>query len=270
MANIIKSALYKLFKDWTFRITLIIGVALAVFMNLVYLGIDLLDGGTVGNICNGQTLFISSLSPTQNFGLTVPINLVVFTIGEFNCGTIRNKIIAGHKKSSIYLSMFLIGLIFTVSLMTIYFGLSVGIASAIGGFKTEGTTLNGFFQPELLYQYPLMALATYVFIVSFAIFIATLTRSIGGSMPLVIIPVVFLMFFAIIPMMQNITELNPGDTFDIGFQGWLNPIFTFGIMSLMSMKMDATWFIASLVTPIYWAAIFLVFGTLIFVKRDVK
>ncbi len=267
MANIIKSALYKLFKDWTFRITLIIGVALAVFMNLVYFGIDLL-GDNVGAVCNGQNMFISSLSPTQNFGLTVPINLIVFTIGEFNCGTIRNKIIAGHKKSSIYFSLLLIGLIFTISLMTIYFGLSVGVASIIGGFDKNGSTTLGQFVPSLLYQYPLMALATYVFIVTFTIFMATLTRNIGGSMPLVIVPIVFLLFLAIIPTLENIGKQE--EEFVIGIQGWLNPIFSFGVISTMCRGMNQTWFLASIVCPLGWAIVFAILGTITFIKRDIK
>ena len=113
MTNLIKSSLYKLIRDWTFRITLIVGAALSVFMCLMYAGIDALGTGTIGEMCNGYQFYTSSLSPTQNFGLTVPINLIVFTIGEFNCGTIRNKIIAGNKKSLIYISLIITGIIFT-------------------------------------------------------------------------------------------------------------------------------------------------------------
>lgn len=52
MINIIKAALFKLFKDWTFRITLIVGASLAVLMNLLYFGIDILDApsGDLSNI----------------------------------------------------------------------------------------------------------------------------------------------------------------------------------------------------------------------------
>ena len=93
MFNIIRASLFKLFKDWTFRITMIVGLGLAALLIGIQAGIGQL---------NGQSMFLSAVSPSQNFGLTVPINLVVFTVSEFTFGTIRNKIIAGHSKYKVY------------------------------------------------------------------------------------------------------------------------------------------------------------------------
>ena len=100
MIKLMRSSLYKLFRDKTFHIILIIGVVVSVFMPLLYLIIDS-QTGNIGSTCNGYNLIIQSASPVQNFGIAIPINLITFIIGEFNYGTIRNKIIAGNKKSSI-------------------------------------------------------------------------------------------------------------------------------------------------------------------------
>lgn len=274
MNNIIKSALYKLLRDWTFRITLIVGVALAIGMNLVYVGIDAFAGEVLGQTCNGQSFFITSLSPTQNFGLAVPINLIVFTIGEFNCGTIRNKIIAGNKRSSIYLSLFLIGLIFTFSLLIVYFGISVGLASIIGGFDPNGTTglLGYLFNKDWLWQFPLMAISTYIFICSFTVFISCLTRNIGGAMPIVIITVVFLYFLPTITVLKNLFDYEQGAAIDLGIQGWLNPFTTFGLFGaqIVNPNLVENWFVPSIVTPLYWSALFVFLGILLFKKIDVK
>ena len=265
MSNIIKSALYKLSKDWTFKIILIIGAAMAVFMNALYAGIGALDGN-IGEMCNGQSLYLSSLSPTQNFGLAVPINLIIFTIGEFNCGTIRNKIIAGHRKISIYFSLLLIGLIFTISVMAVYFGLSVGIASIIGGFDVEGVTTLSSFRPEYLYQIPLMALATYIFIVSLTICVCVAIRSIGGVMPIVMLVIMFLYFAAFIPTTINLVK---GAT-EMSWQAYINPLYTFGSLSIISVEIDTTWFILSMVCPLVWSVIFFGLGVLSFKKSDIK
>lgn len=269
MNKLIKSSLYKLLRDWTFRITLIVGVALSVFMCLIYLGIDLLDNN-VGMTCNGYYMYTSSLSPTQNFGLTVPINLIVFTIGEFTCGTIRNKIVAGNRKSLIYISLILTGIIFTISLMTIYFALSVGIATIIGGFAGKGPKIDY----ALLYQYPIFALCTYIFIVTFAIFIASLIRSIGGTMPIVIITIILLYFVAFIPSIGNMISSSAEKTTGMIIQSWTNPLFGFGSLGLaglgVSSHFDTAGFIASIVTPLYWAVIFVILGIVTFNRRDVK
>ena len=109
MGNLFKAFLFKLRKDLTFRITLFIGLGLAVLMTLIYLGIDLVvkaleeDPSSYKFVfCTGQNLFINSLSPAQNFGIAIPINLITFTVLEFTQGTIRNKIIAGNSKTNIY------------------------------------------------------------------------------------------------------------------------------------------------------------------------
>ena len=269
MSKLIKSSLYKLVRDWTFRITLIVGAALAVFMCLIYLGIDLIGTERIGGMCNGYQFYTSSLSPTQNFGLTVPINLIVFTIGEFNCGTIRNKIIAGNKKSLIYLSLIITGIIFTLTLMLVYFALSVGLSTAIGSFKGTYEQIN----TDLLYQYPLMGLCTYIFIVTFAILVSTSIRSIGGCMPIVIIGIIFLYFLAFIPSISNMLLNSEEMTTGMIVQQWINPLFGFGslgITGIVSFKMEQTTFIASMITPLYWSAILVVLGIVIFNKKDVK
>lgn len=273
MNKLIKSSLYKLLRDWTFKVTLILGAALAVFMCSLYFLIDLAAGDgsleAIGTTCYGYSFYISSLSPTQNFGLAVPINLIIFTIGEFNCGTIRNKIIAGNKKTSIYLSLVLTGIIFTLSLMIIYFALSVGLSSLIGGFNGKS---GGNYNKAILYQYPLMALCTYIFIVTFCILVSSSIRNIGGSMPIVIILIMFLYFIAFIPTLIN--ELgNKSISNFVLFQRWANPMYTFGAFSLgsiLSFEIDASWFAGSLVTPIYWSIINIMLGILVFKKKDVK
>lgn len=269
MSKLIKSSLYKLIRDWTFRITLIVGAALSVFMCLIYAGIDKIGTGTIGEMCNGYQFYTSSLSPTQNFGLTVPINLIVFTIGEFNCGTIRNKIIAGNKKSLIYISLIITGIIFTLSLMIIYFAISVGLSSLIGGFKGELPEIN----TDILYQYPLMGLCTYIFIVAFAILVSASIRSIGGCMPIVIIGIIFLYFLAFVPSLTNLIMDNQELTTGMIIQQWTNPLCGFGslgIAGITSFKMDTSAFIASMVTPLYWSAILILLGIVVFNKKDVK
>ena len=150
MFNIIRASLFKLFKDWTFRITMMVGIGLAGLLIAINAGIGQL---------NGQSMLLAGVSPSQNFGLTVPINLVVFTVSEFTYGTIRNKIIAGHSKAKIYTGLFLTGLVFTFTLMIVYLGVIVGISSAIGGF--DSSLFGG---GQFIGYYFIYFLASYVFV----------------------------------------------------------------------------------------------------------
>ena len=107
MWNLFKAFIFKLRKDLTFRITLIVGAGVAILLTVIYLFIDLAAKNLVGEagykflFATGQNLFINSFSPAQNFGIAIPVNLITFTVLEFTQGTIRNKIIAGNSKPKI-------------------------------------------------------------------------------------------------------------------------------------------------------------------------
>ena len=137
MANLFKAFLFKLRRDLTFKITLIIGATVAIFMTLIYF----LIGRVMDmRLLTGETMLLVSLSPAQNFGIAVPVNLITFTILEFSQGSIRNKIIAGHSKGKIYISLCINGLVFAFSLITIYTLLCFSLGSIFGGFNIEGTS----------------------------------------------------------------------------------------------------------------------------------
>ena len=275
MLRILYASLYKLFRDVTFKVTLIIGISLAILTNLLYFAIAKIGDIELGSVLfSGETALINSLSPTSNFGLTVPINLVVFTIGEFTYGTIRNKIIAGHKKSSIYLSLLAIGFVFTTVLMVAYCFLSWAFGSMLGGMHAEGVSgetigfviLYGFF--------------AYVFIMTLSVFIASLIRSIGGSLPVIII---FLLFLGLVPTIINISAIfgssngNLIDYLPARIAMWIDPLFMIGLYSsnVMSMLITDTdnvteMIVAGIVVPVYWSVIFGVLGLKLFQYRDIK
>ena len=181
-------------KDITFRITLIVGAGMAVFMTLLYLILQNAIGDGM-KMLSGQGMLISSFSPAQNFGIAIPINLISFIYLEFSQGSIRNKIIAGHSKSKIYASLFLSGLVFAFSLLIVYVGLCTALGSIFGGFDPNGmavagtTSLGMIVSPAYLWKFVILAFLSYLTIVSFTVFIATVFRSMGPSIPVVMLVV---------------------------------------------------------------------------------
>ena len=277
MFNILKASLYKLFRDTTFKVTLIIGVALAVFTNLLYfiifkVAIDMPELGST--LFSGETALINALNPTSNFGLTVPINLVVFTIGEFTYGTIRNKIIAGHKRSSIYFSLLATGFVFTLILMVAYCVLSWGLGSLLGGLHNDsisGETI-GF---VILYGF-----LAYVFIMAVSVFVATLIRSIGGSLPIIIL---LLVFMGLVPTFTIVGKaFESGDVTLVTYLPshiamWIDPLFMLGIYtsSIMNTLLTETenateMILAGTIVPTFWAVVFSFLGLKLFQYRDIK
>ena len=142
MGNLFRAFFFKLRRDLTFRITLIVGAGLAILMMVLFLIIDNFLGDFDARVCSGQTLFLVSFTPTSNFGLAIPINLITFTVLEFTNGIIRNKIVAGNSKFKIYLGLFLSGLVFALSLLFVYVGLCTLLGTICGGFDPNGLALG--------------------------------------------------------------------------------------------------------------------------------
>ena len=157
-----------------------------------------LDGsGSIQHmLCTGQGLLISSWSPTQNFGLAIPINPITFTVLEFTNGTIRNKIISGYSKTKIYLGLYFTGLLYTLAIISLYVLVCFGLGCAYGGFNPKGELFSlsslsgGTITPEFLWKVIVLSLLAYTVIATVTIFFSTLFRNIGPTIPVVIILVV--------------------------------------------------------------------------------
>ena len=286
MKDLFMSYLYRLRHDITFKITLIIGGGLVLFLTLIYLGLSFLSNV---NTVSGLTMFISSLSPSSNFGLVVPVNLITFTVLEFNHGSIRNKIIAGHSKQKVYLSLFINGLVFTIALMTVYSLLSLGLGSFVGwllSFNENFASMDVLsnYTSDYLPKLIVIALLCYISIVSFTIFFATLFRNIGPSIPVVLLVIVFLSTAASI--VAIFLEDNEGLlwTFRI-----IDPMFALGagesvvvgqatvIIEGMEIIQDETkatisteTFVSGIISNLVYTGLFFGGGLLIFSKRDIK
>ena len=295
MRNLFRSFLFRLRKDLTFRITLFVGLGLAVVMTLIYLAIDLIakasdDSGTYQFMfATGQSLFIASLSPAQNFGIAIPVNLITFTVLEFTQGTIRNKIITGNSKSKIYFNLVLSGLVFTIALIGTYSLLCLALGSICGGFDINGSimysgnviaslmggaTINGEFFLKLI----ILALLAYVLITVVTIFFATLFRSIGPSIPVVIILIMICYLGAtIFGSITSITydEQLPQYIINISqFMKIANPFYSLSVYGFDSETskyiISNEYFWWEVGNNLVYSSLFLIGGWLIFRKRDVK
>ena len=273
MANLFRAFLFKLRRDLTFKITLFIGLGFAVLMTVIYLFIDNFLADSFGSsgvkLCTGQGLFLNSLSPVQNFGISIPVNLISFTILEFNQGIIRNKIIAGNSKFKIYVGLFLSGLVFTILVLMAYALLCLGLGSIFGGFDINGIAMVGLgagkSSPEFFWKVVGSTLLLYVCITSMTIFFSTLFRSIGPTIPCVIL-ILFGLYFASTIIMMFDTSVT--DTFVL-FNPF-NPVVCPTIGDSGALVFDNKPFIASLINNSVYAVLFFVAGSILFVKRDIK
>ena len=295
MGNLFRAFLFKVKKEISVRITLFIGLGFAILIPLILflidVGISFLDGsgGSIEHMmCNGQSLLISSFSPTQNFGIAIPITLITFTVAEFTNGTIRNKVISGYSKTKVYVGLYLTGLVYTLCLISAYVLLSFGLGSAFGGFDPKGSYFalsslgGGSIGPNFFWMFIVLALLAYVVIASITIFFSTLFRHIGPSIPVVIILLlVFVGMGAIASTLSLFSSLDPEEsttsTKIMGaayeFLKAINPFHSLSnFTTTESQEIIIKWgdFITQIVNNVIYIGVFFGFGLLIFNKRDIK
>ena len=288
MGRLIKSFFFKLTRDLTFRIVLIIGAGLAFLMTGLYLLIDLGLGTFGENIkfLSGPNMLLTSLSPVDNFGLAIPICLITFICLEFSQGTIRNKIIAGHSKFKIYSALMISGLILTFSLLLVYVGLCTLLGTIFGGFDLEQpivlltlTILGAYSDGVYIAQMLVTAIVVYISIVSYTIFFAALFRNIGPCIPVFIIAL--LMLSVVGSMVAMIGDALENEAL-VNFVKIVDPLYVLSgggttesyvvvndtPKAYVSIETGA--FVATIVNNLVYAALFFVGGAFIFIKRDVK
>ncbi|MBR5900273.1 MAG: hypothetical protein IKZ38_02635 [Clostridia bacterium] len=114
MIDLLRADLKRAFKDKLVIVLCVIGGIFAVSGPLLYKAIFWLLGSDqslmqelemLGLSINAKTLFFNAFAPNDNFGLILPIFVAIIMCRDFNHGTIRNKIICGKSRVSIYFSM---------------------------------------------------------------------------------------------------------------------------------------------------------------------
>ena len=278
MSQLFNAFLFKIKRDLTFRITLFIGIGLAIFMTLLFV---LLEQITKTKMLSGELMLVTSLNPAQNFGLAIPVNLITFTVLEFNQGSIRNKIIAGHSKAKVYTSLFLNGLIFAFSLIIVYSLLCFALGSLIGGVEGGGMAMSlvgASYAKEYIYKIIIVGIFTYLSITSFTIFFSTLFRSIGPAIPVVIVTIVFL------SLVGTLVGTLGGSEELVWILRIIDPLYGLGAAEVASstsivdgvevvtyyQDLTIETFVSSIISNLVYTALFFVLGISIFKKRDIK
>lgn len=277
MKNLLKNEFYMIKKSVFVKIALILGAVFGFFS--VIQGVmfsnfgegrplpegaeqpgGIRPGGNIPSFAvDGKTIFSSSFGLAIGFGFIMAVLLAIMVVNEFRNGTIRNKIIAGNKKSTVYLSLIIsyvsIGLIF----MMMYSLIRVLAGSLFLGYSADVTfNLN-----EFIYIVKTIGLSCLVYVVVFSLSVlcAALLQNTGTT--IIAIIGIILLFNVTTNLYQLISDWT-----------WLETLCDFNPVNMLSSIANDSLSTSQLLIMIFgsigFSAVAIGSGTLLFNRNDLK
>ncbi len=267
MSRLLRANLYRLFKDKMIYIivAIVFGFALlsAALMEFVasVAGSDAAELGiAIGS--NARSLFLNGLSISNNVGIAFPIFIAIYLCKDYQYGTIRNQIISGHTKTSIYVASLITALILGVGMFLLNAVANFLVGLLFGGY---GAPFEASEVGFLLSTLGLSVLIT-MLITTFTHFVSLSIKNLALT---IVITIVTLMLLSMVSVVSVFESFLPG---------WLVEILTY-VPSMQNMSLingamataDAgTLTFKVIVSSIGISAICIVTGLLKYRKSEMK
>lgn len=218
MIDLLKTDLKRALKDKLFIVLLIIGGAFAVATPLLYKVIFLFIGldpemleslELFGLQINAKTMFFTSFSLSNNFGMILPIFIAIILCKDFGSGTIRNKIISGKSRTSIYFSLLITCVILTCAFIFAHAILTLLISLIFFEYQATPFTASdfGYFMASIGLE-----LLVYIFVCALLTFFIVYMKNAGLSIVMYFVVSFVLMIVGSITltagMLSDPTELS--------------------------------------------------------------
>ena len=170
--------LKRILKDKLFRVTCILALVFAAINPILnkalfaVLDLDELLGGTV----TAKSMLFSAFAPGDNLGIVMPILMAIVVCKDFSQGTVRNKIISGHSRRSVFLSHLASATTVICSVMLVHALLTLGISLFLFDYQVGAFTAAdlGYLLISLVFE-----MLVYAAIAAIVTTIAALAKSTG-------------------------------------------------------------------------------------------
>lgn len=265
MKNLLKVDFYRLRKDKTALIGAIVAAGFLIFTVIMYVGIWAFQNRMEGDqitLFYPKNAFVQGFQMGNNVGLIISILIAVLTTRDFSQNTLRLKIINGHERWKIYLSMIIVNLTYGASIILSYSILSLLFSSLIFGYG-QPFTVNEFFT---LLGTGALALLIAILIISIVTAFSMRTKRMGAAIGLTI---AFIMGEVILTMFLLLSPIVIRDLPE-WFLKVLQIFPTIGLQNLMTYNLDTTDIIIVVVSNVFFIFLTNFLSILSFNKSDIK
>jgi len=272
MRNLLRSDLKRVIKDKLFLIAAIIAGAYAFVSPLIYKGVfalladgeDMLEA--MGAMPTAKSLFFQSLLPGGDMGLIIPILVIIALCKDFSYGTVRNKIIAGHSRTSIFLSMLITCTVIMCSLMLSQALITLFTSLLFFEYSSVAFSVSelGYLLISILFE-----LLTYVTVCSIICFFCVFMKNAGTSVVMYFTTSFVLALFGSIFMIASMGA-TPGSA----TANFLEIMYSTNIFASSAIGGGTSYELKDvlyiLIPNITFSALLIFLGIKVFNKKDLK
>ena len=268
MRKLIKTDFKRILKDKLLIVLCVIGGAFAVFTPLLYKILFSVIGAedVLGMTVNAKSLFFTAFSPSDNFGLILPILLAIILCKDFNHGTVRNKLICGYSRKSVFLSMYITCATVICALILCYALINLFVSLIFLNYQATPFTMADFWY---LIVSILFEMLIYLFISAILCFFVSIAKNVGLA---IVFYVGAMFFFVIVGLVVSIaimfTDPSTVAYNVIEYFVVANPFMPTVIGSGVEYKLSEV--LSIVLTNLIGGALLTLFGAIIFTKKDLK
>ena len=278
MTGLLKSDIKRVLKDKLLIVMGILAVVFAAITPLLYAlilsgtGYDESDMvlGALASSFTAKSQFFSSFSLGNNLGLIVPVLLAIVLCKDFSFGTVRNKIIAGKSRISIFTSLFLTCSIVLVAVMLLHAFITLCVSLCFFDYQMTAFTASDFWYFVVSLVFDILIL---LFVSAMLSWLCASRKNVGIVIVLYIaISFAFILIGSILQVAMSLLEATGGDENIISILGFISRINIFNATAYIgtgteySLK-DVLYIVVPAIVGI---AAFFGIGALKFRRKDLK
>ena len=273
MSRLLKADIYRVLKSRLSLIALILAVAFPLLIVLLYAGMQALAGfeADAGEdlLFNANSIIGSVYSVTNNIGLVIPAFAGILACTDYTNGTLRNKVIAGNRRSAIYCSHLIVSILFSVVVITIYAAVTTGLTLLIFPFNRDPSQDLG---REILY-FVTYGTMTFVFMATVSTLLAMTTRNIAPTLIFTIVLAILLYALNSVVMFIDYERFKYAVYFIPTFGCNFFNLNAFNLFGILAQSVDASKeliYAEGMLSYLFFGAVNTAIGLAVFKKRDIK
>ncbi|MBQ9468106.1 MAG: ABC transporter permease [Clostridia bacterium] len=273
MIRLLKADLYRVLRSKLTLIALLLAVGFPILTVLLYSGLKLIGGiaedPALGSLFSANTIIGTVYSLSNNVGLVVPAFAGILVCLDYSNGTLRNKVIAGNRRSQIYLSHLTVSILFSVVIISVYALLMAGLALIFFPFTVDPAVDLGL----EIFWFIMNGTLTFAFMATVSTLFAMIFRSTAPTIIFTIVFSIALYALTSVLMAIDLGNFKYAAYFIPTFSGNFFSLSSFGALGMFGQTAEASkWlmFAEGTASFFFFGAVNTVIGLYFFKKRDIR